>query len=278
MNIASLSLPYGHRHAHSPVARAPSAAPTPAAETAAAANSTSHPEGRHCCDSPRRSPLYQTLVSALSGMATAAPAAAAPAASADAPASPDAPAPAGNSAAEPAPDIDSAVMDFAQALMQAMRGFGRAEHGHEHKHKHDHHDHGRRAWGDPSQRVAQLGAQVGAPAPVAVDASAAPVAVDPAADPVVDPAVEAPSAPAVAAADPVAVNGTVAAAPSAEPSRQSRLLTAFGVLAEALGLPAATDGASLRSQLSSFLKTLAERLHSSAPAPLQPGALLDVTA
>ena len=277
MNIASLSLPYGHRHTHSPVARAQSmttTAPTPTqpAETAAAADATSHAEARHCCDSPRRSPLYQALVSALSGMATPAPANAPPAASADGPA------PAGDSNAEPAPDIDSAVMDFAHALMQAMRGFGRADyedgHVHAHKHKHEHHDHGRRAWGEPAQRIGQLGMQIGAPAPAAVDASAVPVAVDP----VVDPAVEAASAPAVAAADPVAVSGTVAAGPSAEPSRQSRLLTAFGTLAEALGLPAATDGASLRSQLSSFLKTLAERLHSSTPAPLQPGALLDVTA
>ncbi len=261
MNIASLSLPYGHRHTHSPVARAQSMAttaptPTQPAETAAAAASTSHAEARHCCDSPRRSPLYQTLVSALSGMATAAPANATPAASADAPAATD------DSNAEPAPDIDSAVMDFAHALMQAMRGFGRAEH----KHAHEHHDHGRRAWGEPAQQIGQLGTQIGAPAPAEVDASAGPAAIDP--------AVKTPSAPAAAAA----ATGTAAAGPSGEPSRQSRLLTAFGALAEALGLPAATDGASLRSQLGSFLTTLAERLHSSAPAPLQPGALLDVTA
>lgn len=255
MHIASLSLPYGQRHVPAPAALGPSAAAatsTPTVDPAAAAAPTLQTQSSHHCDSPRRSALYQALVGALSGMAeaTTTPASTTPTTSTT-------PAASGDSSAEPAPDLDSAVMDFAHALMQAMHRFGRAEH--------EHHDHGRRAWGEPAQRIGQLGSQIGAPAPT--DSSAAPAAVDA--------AVETASAPDAAAA----TTGAPAAAPSGEPGRQGRLLEAFGTLAKALGLPAATDGAALRTQLSSFLQTLAERLRSSsAAAPLQPGALLNVTA
>lgn len=262
MHIASMPLPYSHRHAPAPAALGRSAAAatsTPTADTAAAAptlQTQSSPHG----DGPRRSALYQALVAALSDMAatTATPASTTPTETAPPVGSADAPAPGSDSSAAPAPDLDSAVMDFAHALMQAMHRFGRAEH--------QHHDHGRRAWGEPAQRIGQLGAQIGAPLPV--DAGAAPAAVDAVAE-------TAPSAPVVA----VATSSTPAAAPPGLMSRQGRLLDAFGTLAAALGLPAATDSAALRSQLGSFLQGLAERLRSSSgAAPLQPGALLNVSA
>jgi len=231
MHIASLS----QRHPDMPLARvqrAAAPAPTPPMTASSAA-------AGGCCDSPRRSPLYQSLLGALSGIADATAA------------------PASDGTAEPAPDLDDAVMDFAHALMQAMRGPGRGHH-------HEHHDHGRRAWGEPAQRIGQLGTQLGATAPA--DASTVPAT----ADAVVEPGSAAGAAAAAA--------GTPAAVPLGEPSRQSRLLDAFGALAEALRLPAAPDVAALRSQLSTFLQTLAERLRGAAPAPLQPGALVDVTA
>jgi hypothetical protein len=212
-------------------------------------------------------------------------------------------------------DLDEALMNFAHALTQMLRGAQqgddsveregdgprRRDHFHHQEH-HDHrHGHGRAAWGDPAQRIAQLGAQMGASAPGPVPApqaaanaiaSAVPVATaidtalpeTPASDATANSvgAIESPSTGA-SLAMPAAVNLNVyVTLPWVSPANEAKqgLLDAFGTLQHSLGLPAA-DGPSLKAQLSAFLQALAEKLRdgdASANAMTRAGALLSVMA
>lgn len=310
MSIASLSLTFVQYNSTADFARTQGAVaprPAPGVATPAPAPTAAAPAScQHTCDSPRRSPLYRALMDALGSLVPSTPSA--PAGSPVAASAPPAPAtappatPATDAVAvDTPPDLEEAVTNFARALMQAVRGSGRDEgdddrergghhrHAHhEHGHHHRHHDHGRRAWGDPAQRIDALGARWGAsPSPRPNTAPALPL------DPV-------PTTPPVALTDvtldPVVATdlGAAKAVPKPTPlpaiasdtvaPRRDRygLLDAFSALQRALGLPAAEGRGGLETQLGAFLHTLAERLRggeaNSAAATTQPGALLDVTA
>ena len=184
-------------------------------------------------------------------------------------------------------------MNFARALMQAVRGSGRDDGDDDRErgghHRHAHHDHGRRAWGDPAQRIDALGARWGAsPSPSPSPSAAPALPLDPVPttpalaltdvtlDPVV--AIDLAANPA-APTPPLPAPSSDAAAPRRDPYG---LLGAFSALQRALGLPVAEGRDGLEAQLGAFLRTLAERLRggdaNSAAATTQPGALLSVTA
>ena len=333
MSITSLTLAFVQYGSVAAPAPAAAAAPAPAPAPALASNAGSC-EHRNTCDSPRRSPLYRALMDALGSMAnSAAPTTPRPGAEPTTPVVPTAagtraapstnrasaadaatevtPAAATGTEATPAAsapvDLEEAVMNFARALMQALRGAGQADdgqgdegrraHGHHHHH-HEHHDHGRRSWGDPAQRIEQLGARIGAP--VSVDPADLPIAVpDEASAPApvttiapVETASEV-VAPATNAAVPTPAGTPTTmlyiqlsmndAAPKASPFNRATqgLVQAFGSLQQALGLPATEGPDSLKAQLGAFLQALAEKLRGgegNALASTQPGALLNVSA
>jgi hypothetical protein len=294
---------------------------TPPAPAAPKPEPVAQPSCRHAdCDSPRRSPLYQALKNALlemtqpaaspapapasgaaaaqttaSGATTTAAAGAAASAKGQAP-SATTQAAATNDAA--APDLDDAVMDFARALMQALHAAfaeqrrrgddDRHDGGHRHHRHHDHH-HGHRAYADPAQRVESLASAI-------APASAAPTTPTPPDAAQVPEATTATTAPALDAVTPSATGGTTtvvtaavrleianASAPASVSGFQQRLLDAFASLQQALGKPAAADGDALKSDLATFLQTLAQKLRgdeaaSAAAASPQPGTLLRVSA
>jgi hypothetical protein len=331
MTISSLSLTFVRYDNTADMMRARGAAkPLPDAKLAP----TKAPCGDHGgCDGPRPSPLYRALMGALSSLveqpptktttptsAPASPTGVKPAVEASQAAAAAGTDPIADGASESAGapvDLDEALMNFAHALMQALRGgrpagqdSGEREgRGHRH-HDHDHHHHhrrgyGRAAWGDPAQRVAQLGEQMRptAPSPVATartgatDASsAAPSApaefdqpattpaITPAADSVVDPVetIE-PAAAGPAPASPLAVNLNIyVAVPWASPTHDPEpgLFDAFGTLQQARGLPP-SDRPSLKEKLSAFLQALAERLRDGDALTndmTRAGAMLSVTA
>ena len=255
------------------------AVPAPSAPPLATA-----PQHEAWCDSPRKSPLFRALMSALTSIATPAPTTAAPA-----------PAP----TVAPAPDEDGnvqqAVFQFAHALMQALGGGsrdereerdGRGDDGDDHPH--EHHDHGhhygqfKHRWQDPMARLDALAARYATPA-------AAPAAGSPAtpAAPTTDTpaATDSAAAPATDAALPVAVAAPAVAVPAAVTSPlagwNDRLMRTFDQLQQALGRPEA-DTVSLKESLSNLLSDLAARLRGEGAAPgaspSAPGSLIDVTA
>jgi hypothetical protein len=270
------------------VAAVPAAAPAPVPAPPAA---ESHG------DSPRKSPLFQALVSALSELASAVPAADAAESTTAAPAAEtDAAAPA---AAADNPDVDQAVFKFARALMQALRG----RHVHDGEGDGEHHDRGhhyghhRDRWHDPVARLESLATRVDAAAAAAATpdqpatgSNGAPTAE--AAMPDTAPAAPADATTAAAATVPAGAGSTlivVALAKSDGPAAASpyggmfdRLLDSFAHMQQALGKPAAADRATLAQSLSAFLEQLAARLRGDAPSmaadPTAPGALIDVAA
>lgn len=314
--------------AETPAARdaAPPAAVAKSAQTAMAPSCSTGD-----CDTPRRSPLFRALMEALDSVvgsakapgmkaeySTAQAAAAAPAtpsvanvdeitdaaATAVKPESLSAKAPVDDKPV----DLEQAVMSFARALMQVMRGAqhsdggGKGEGDGHRIHRHRHHEH--MAWGDPAQRVEQLGVQIGAAAPakapaaevkatsdapaVVVDhdavvaSDAAEVAPDSAA--VLDPAqtitLAGSSAQSTMLYVKLSIDDLAPWASSATRAEQS-LLNAFGTLQKALGMAATDDRPSLKEQLSAFLQALAEKLRTGEVDSFdatQPGALLHVTA
>ncbi len=324
MTITSLSFSFVQYTSTVATADARAAAPalTPAPQPVA--QDSCHGGG---CDSPRRSPLFRALKDALLEMtrsalpavasstastpSTAGAAAASTAATSTTAGTAQA-TPSAEAAAAPAaaPDHEHAMMDFARALMQALRsGFqqGRGDDG-EHEGRgrhHHHHHHGHRGWGDPAQRVDGLAQRVGAaPAPgmPAPDTSVAPTptpssAVAPAApasattpapapmgDVTLEPAVAGAASAAAGSQNAVIFVASIsiqqtAAAAAASPF--GTLLNAFAGLQQAMGKPVAS-GDSLRSELSAFLQSLAQRLRGEDPATAeaatQPGALLSVAA
>ena len=287
MAIATLSsafMPYG-RGADAGRVRG-AAAPTPVPAAAACTHETR--------EGPRRTPLLRALMDALGSMVEAAPPSTAPITTDAAPA----PAATATSADATSSDLDDALMNFAHALMQALRGARSGDgdsDGEQHGHGHHglHHDFGRRAWGDPAQRVAQLAAQSGAAAPAsaaAVNTPSVPPAPSTAqaatvGDTVLDPAAATSFAAAAGTSAPawvvhIDISGT---SPWARPLQrlQQSLLDAFGALQQARGVAAADSGNSLSSQLTAFLQALAERLRSDAADAAdaaRPGALVDVMA
>jgi hypothetical protein len=185
-------------------------------------------------------------------------------------------------AAAPAPELQDALMDFARALMQALRGDDGDKPGRRHgHHHHDHHDHGRRAWGDPAQRIQQLGARLSPVAPVDTPPASPAPAVDSATPQ--SPATEPTATPAPPPAAAPVLNVTINIVPAQGWRRPvgEGLLEAFGTLQQALGRPA-SSGESLQSRLASFLRALADKLRQDdAPSPglaTEPGALLNVSA
>lgn len=297
MMVTTLSFSYLQVSATSGAAAsrpAASGAPSPAPQAVA-------PDDCRCHDDkPRRSPFVRALKEALHDLATSLQATGASsteksdaAATAEAPAS----AAAAIETAESPIDLEDALMDFARALMQALReqGGGRRERvdGEAHGH-HRHHHHGRRHWGDPSQRVEalaqQLQATAAAPASGVNAASQAAVEAAPSAttDPAVDPASPA-DADAGTAVTPrrntavyvATVNVTVNAEAAAQSSPFAGLIEAFAKLQKALGKQEDDDGA-LPKALGEFLQTLAAKLRGedlpTAEAATEPGALIDVAA
>jgi hypothetical protein len=207
--------------------------------------------------------------------------------------------------------LEDALMDFARALMQALRTGGRhgsgdgeqERHAHRHHHHHGHH-HGGVRWGDPAERVEMLGRRFGATDVAATAAAATPAAsnADPVSASATDLAVqdETSAAPVTSAApqasEPVAAAASVpqsttifvatinfnGKAPGAPMNRvQENLLSAFDSLQQALGRPAGDDKSSLKEQLTSFLQALAQRLRGDEEVmtdTVAPGALLSTTA
>lgn len=324
MTMTSLSLTFVYNNTADMARARATSAPPPATPPVAAPDATDAPKHEHLAhDTPRRSPLFRALLEALGSLVapaaapapgalpgTAAPVAApAPAPAAATPAAGGASAPAdgtGTAATTPTPapaadapaTLDDALMNFARALMQALRsamhGGGDGE-----GHHHSHHDHGRRAWGDPAQRIAQLGTQVGAATPAAATpaapsaapataASDTPAAAPAVGDTVLDPVAAIQLAPAGSGQTTVlhvslTINGTSPGQAKLTRTQQA-LIDAFGTLQQARAKPAATDSSakpSLQEQLSAFLKDLADKLRQGnpdAPDATQPGAMLHVTA
>lgn len=315
MTITSLSLTFVYNNTADMARARATAAPPPATPPVTAPASTGSTSCEHGHDTPRRSPLFRALVDALDSLVAPAPrpapaTAAAPASAVALPgtaASADSTTPvaeATSNPATPAPvdtpvGIDEAVMNFARALMQALRGAMHGE-GEGHRHAHHHHDNGRRAWGDPAQRVAQLGAQLGAAVPSTAPAPA-PVPLDPAPAPatgIVDAAnavsgsvlgavASTPLAPAGSTASTtlhvsLTINGNSPWQPMLTRTQQA-LIDAFGTLQVARGKPKDEneDEKSLSAELSAFLQELADKMRLGDPDEAdatQPGALLHVTA
>ena len=244
-------------------------------------------------DTPRHSPLFRALVEALDSIVGSLQAPGAKAVDAAAPAQTE-----GNDAPV---DLEQAMLKFAKALMQVMRGALHGDdgpkgegHGHGH-HVHHHHHHDSHAkWGDPAQRVEQIAVKVGATQPVEPQADVAPAAVAAA------PAVEgAPIATANTIAEPLpaqdlpradagstmivvklSINDLAPATARADHAEQS-LVNAFATLRKALGADENDASSTVREQLSTFLQMLAEQLRTGevdAYQATQPGALLHVTA
>ena len=243
-------------------------------------------------DTPRHSPLYRALMEALDGVVGSAQAAGVKAADAAMPATEDAPV-----------DLEQAVMSFARALMQVMRGVQDSEggakgdgHGHRIHQHHRHHD--PMAWGGPSQRVEQLGVKLGAVSETQVPAEATAPILAPAqaaaasavtevagtVDALAEPAIAIPTAPDAAASTMVYVKFSIdnlAPWSAAADRAEQRLVNAFGTLRKALGADESDDRPSLREQLSAFLQALADKLRTGEDDghdSTRPGALLDITA
>lgn len=280
------------------------------------------------CDSPRKSPLFRALVDALAQMArptqtsaaagaTAAPAA--PATTAGAAANSGAVSAAGDAASTTATptapaaeaaaeaggetvDLEEALMNFARALMQALRGDGhrsRRDDEEERGQHHHHHHRGYQRWADPAEGVERLSHRVGASAAAAVaPANAAATATAAKANNVIvqdDVSLEPTNAVttgATAGTEAAAgnagntsvqltININVSAANSQVGRTQERLLNAFGSLQQALGRTVDENSGSLRAQLTAFLQALAQRMRGDDGAvsdTAAPGTLLNTTA
>ena len=299
--------------------------PADAAPTKPAPAAAQPQRGSEAYDTPRRSPLFRALVEALESVVGSmqapgtktveAPAPAAvpivPAAAAAAagsatdvmevadPVATPVSAPAQSDGDDRPVDLEQAVLKFAKALMQVMRGAIQGEdgsmgqgHGH---HVHQHHLHGSHAkWGDPAQRVEQVAVKVGATLPVEPKADVAPAAVA-AAPAIVSAAIavvndvaeplptqDLPRADAGSTMIVVklSINDLAPANARAEHAEQS-LVNAFATLRKALGADENDASPTVREQLSAFLQVLAEQLRTGevdAYQAMQPGALLHVTA
>lgn len=242
-------------------------------------------EHEHEHQAGRKSPLMRALTGALVDLvAQGAPTGAA---------ATDAAAPAVDSNAA---DLDEALMNFARALAQALRGKDHGEDRHDgdgERRRGQHHGHNRLAVGDPAQRVEALGARLGptrSPVPAASTPDTAAVPASPADDGVATQAV--PTTPASTPPQSTATGTNVVfiavfgtqntGSPFSSLNRvQERLVDAFAGLQQALGQPAADSRDTLKAQLSAFLQALAQRLGAEAIAgdeATAPGALVDVSA
>jgi hypothetical protein len=297
MMVSSLSLTYLQVSA---TAGATASRPTAGGAPSPAPQSVAQDDCRCHHDKPRRSPFVHALKEALRELATSlragdASATDEPADTAVSAASTAAAAETG-AAGEPI-DLEHALMDFARALMQALRGQGgerRERVDGDHRGHHRHHHHGRRSWGDPAQRVDALAQQIQAGAPAASASSTAAAAADDAAVPAATGASLVAAGATVegdagTAATPnqgtavyvTAVNVPVNAEAAASASPFAGLLEAFARLQKALG-KADGDDTALPKALSEFLQTLAAKLRGedlpTAEAATEPGALIDVAA
>ena len=316
MTVLSVSFAYLQYSAGVNATRTPSTEPKPAPAPAPAA-----PSEHAGCDSPRRSPLVRALTEALGELVKQQPSAqTTTATSTDAVARSSGAADrtaANGSQATPASDaaaatasttrtdndngatLEQALMAFARALGQALRGD--TGHGDDagRGHHHRHHHRGRHGWGDASQRVEQLAAQMGAPAPAAGTASADAVADTASSDAVTNTTQPTAAEPASAQVgdqvlQPVRANSEASTQATVVyvklelksdaatlPRAQRRLLDSFAQLQQALGRPEANDGDALKSQLAEFLRALANKLDGTAAtvaAPTQSGSLISVQA
>lgn len=239
-------------------------------------------------EGPRRSPLFRAIKEALDAVV----------AQAKAPASTDAaPAEEPAAAAVDGDKLEHALVEFARALMHALRegsglqGGNRGRHlGHAHAPAHGYHRH---AWGDASQRVAQLAQEVAPEAgtqPAADAPAAAPIqAPTEAADPVASADASTPaSAAAEAAKAPGNSSGIVVrltlelrVPESPWKAAHDGLIEAFAEMQRSLGRPVDESDKSLEEQLREMLVAMALKLQSNklqtlALAPA--GSLLSVAA
>jgi hypothetical protein len=239
-------------------------------------------------DGPHRSPLFRAIKEALDAVV----------AQANAPASADAaPTEEPAAVAVDGDKLEHALVEFARALMHALReggelhGGNRGRHlGHAHAPAHGYHRH---AWGDASQRVAQLAQGVAPEAATQPAAEAPATAPDPApteaAEPVasadastpVSPAAEAAKAPGSSIGIVVRLTLELSVPESPWKATHDGLIEAFAEVQRSLGRPADESGKSLEEQLREMLLAMAAKLQSNklqtlALAPA--GALLSVAA
>jgi hypothetical protein len=237
-------------------------------------------------EGPRRSPLFRAIKEAIDAVV----------AQAKAPASADAaPTEEPAAGAVDGDKLEHALVEFARALMHALReaggphGGNRGRHlGHAHAPAHGYHRH---AWGDASQRVAQLAQEVAPEAatqPAAEAPAAAPIqAPTEAAEPVAGADASAPASPAAAAAKApgsgIVVRLTLELSVRESPWKAAHdgLIEAFAEVQRSLRRPADESDKSLEEQLREMLLAMAVKLQSNklqimALAPA--GALLSVAA
>lgn len=293
----------------------PAAAAAPARQ-AAPQQQPQPPAPAHEHHGVRKSPLVRALMGALSDLVAhatppgAAAAAAVAASGAETPVTtrsatePSAPAATDPAATANATDLDDALLHFARALAQALRGHrhsdDRHDEGGEHRrdrHHGHHHHHDRLAVGDSAQRIEALGARLGAarsgPSAVATT-PAAPQAtpVDAAtALPTTASSVSTDGRALTPVADAATASGLVFIAVFGAPSLssraspldpvQDRLIDAFVGLQQALGQTVVQSRDDSSVQLAAFLQALVQRLggegvdgHEATAA----GALVDVSA
>jgi hypothetical protein len=303
MDISSVSLTY-FSMVSTPSASAPVRDVAPAANDHAVAKKE-RSEGH---EPRRRNVLFDAMMSALREMglgkpsaqggstaSSAAPAAGANPASSPAPSQAAAPATDAAAATTPAPSLEDAVLSFANALWQALRGDegsrhrrGRDDDGDDHRHHHHHHHHGHRHGRDYAglaSRVEALAVRIETRAPAAAPAVTAPAVKSPKL-PGTDPVPMDAAAPAkvVSAATPVAVtpvdSKTTPPAPTTAPVKGS-LVESFAAMLKTLrggDQPAGTAGP--ESSLAAFLHSLARGLDTdrSAPSMSVVGVMINVSA
>lgn len=298
----------------------PAAAAAPARQ-AAPPQQPHPPAPAHEHHGVRKSPLVRALMGALSDLVAhatppgGAAAAAVAASGAETPVTirsatePSAPAATDPAATANATDLDDALLNFARALAQALRGNrhgdDRHDEGGEHRrdrHHGHHHRHDRLAVGDSAQRIEALGARLGAARSGPSTVATAPAA--PQATPV-DATTALPTTASSASTDGSALTPVAGAAPASgatasgvvfiavfgAPSLssraspldpvQDRLIDAFVGLQQALGQTVAQSRDDSSVQLAAFLQALAQRLGGEGVdghEPTAAGALVDVSA
>ncbi len=298
MAISSVSLTY-FSMVSTPSASASVGSVAPAANDQAVAKKAS-------CDDhgpSRRNVLFDAMMSALrelgltkpaapgGGSTTGASTTAAPAANGtDAGAASPAPAaadPAANAtpASTPAPSLEDAVLSFAHALWQALRGDEGSRQrrgGDDDHHHHHHHGHGRghgRDYSGLASRVEALAVRIETAAPGAAPATTPPASTTPKL-PGVDPV------PMDAAAQAVATTPATAVAPSAAPvapqaPNKGSLAESFAAMLKQLrGGDQPAGAPAPEASLVSFLHSLARGLDAdrSAPSMTVVGVMINVSA
>lgn len=233
-----------------------------------------------------------TAASGTSAGAGAGAASPAPAATETAPAATSAATPASTT---PAPSLEDAVLSFAHALWQALRGDegsrqrrgGDDDHRHHHHHHHHHHGHGRshgRDYSGLASRIEALAVRIDAAAPGNAPATLPPAGTTPRL-PGIDPVPMDAAAPGVAttpATEAAPTPGATPAAPAAAaaPGKGS-LAESFAAMLKLLrGGDQPAGAPAPDTSLATFLHSLARGLDvdRSAPSTTVVGVMINVTA